>query len=92
MRSDASVLSHGQRRVTVAFGLVLAFACPSLTVSSVVLIYPLAMSDKPEDLLMQAEELAKTDPKRAEQIYNQILGTCLVFDTTLILTVYRRRA
>lgn len=27
-----------------------------------------------EELLKQAEEFAKSDPKRAEQIYNDVLG------------------
>ena len=36
-----------------------------------------AMSTNTEDVLKQAEQAAKSDPKRAEQIYNDILGTCL---------------
>lgn len=47
------------------------------------------MSEQPEELLKQAEQLAKTEPKRAEQIYNQILSTYTVCSITLLLTKRR---
>ena len=43
------------------------------------------MTNNTEELLKQAEENAKTDPKRSEQIYKDILGmyACSTFEKQL---------